>query len=159
MKYRSELAEILEEIDKVRSALTDLVMAIDRPTSDPWYEYGERWERVGNSLASTLESAARNDDELRQILYSRAVSGIAARSNHTPDLPSDIAPPPPKPAVSPKVQKAIDYIRSKGPVKALSIARHIGLKGDAGFRKHYVPKLKALGVKNDGNGYYLPPDA
>jgi len=54
-----------------------------------------------------------------------------------------------------KVDTALAFIREKPNSKAVTIASHIGVE-EPTFRSNYVPVLKDRGVKNDGEGYYLP---
>jgi len=63
----------------------------------------------------------------------------------------------PEARLTPKQQKALDYIRQHPGRKAILIARHLEITVE-GFRSRYVPALKAVGVTNekDGEGYFPP---
>ena len=56
-----------------------------------------------------------------------------------------------------KMTMALEFIRERGPVKAVLIAKHIGVEENT-FRSNYVPALIASGMSNDrtGDGYYDP---
>ena len=49
----------------------------------------------------------------------------------------------------------MEVIHEKDHPKAATIAKAIGVQATT-FRKHYVPVLKSLGIRNDGDGYYDP---
>jgi hypothetical protein len=53
-----------------------------------------------------------------------------------------------------KVAAALEVIEKDGPILGKALAKRINLEF-ATLRRHIVPKLKPLGVKNDGHGYYL----
>jgi len=105
--------------------------AEDRPPPDPEHSDEETKPRWDNEAATDL------------------------KANPRPAFHGD------QPALSPimeaKVQKAMDFIDNKGKVKALSVAKEIGVK-EGTFRKYYVPILKQRGVQNDGTGYYRPKE-
>lgn len=54
-----------------------------------------------------------------------------------------------------KLQLAIQFIKGHPKAKALTIAKHLGVK-EATFRSNYMPALNDHGVRNDGDGYYIP---
>ena len=54
-----------------------------------------------------------------------------------------------------KVEKALEFIRKKPGSKGVTIAGHIEVE-EPTFRSNYGPILKDRGVRNDGDGYYLP---
>ena len=63
------------------------------------------------------------------------------------------------PRLNSKVVKAVQYVKQKGPIKGLAIARHIRVE-ESTFRTHYVPKLKKLGVVSTEDGYvYVASDS
>jgi hypothetical protein len=161
-KYRFNLVKVLEKIERVRTALMDLAISIDRPSSEPWYGCAEGWEWIGNELAQSLDNAASDDEELREFLYQRAIKGFGGPVRSRADYAAmllDAADSEPEQRLHPKVKMALDFIKARGPVKAIVVANHIGVSS-TGFRSRYVPKLKALGVRNDGHGdgYYFPTE-
>ena len=111
-----------------------------------------------SSGESALRNAEIRDEELRAHLYTDGINEILAADSSEPteeeelDFGALFAP------EHPKVYKALGFIKEKGPVKGLVVARHIDVSPER-FRSHYVPKLKKLGVKNNkrGDGYYVPP--
>jgi hypothetical protein len=58
--------------------------------------------------------------------------------------------------LSEKVSTAFQIVKEEGPIQGKALAKRIDLEFST-LRRHIVPKLKALGVKNDGNGYYVAP--
>jgi len=155
MIFHSDMALILDRINEVRSELQTLVISRSRPSGWPWYDdCAERWEELSANLIASLENAERSNEELRKSLYARSMSQLVARSHPKVHKKKPI------PKVPPKVQKALDFIRQRGRVKGLLVAKHIEVSYPR-FRSHYVPKLKVLGVMNDqqGDGYYFPESA
>ena len=63
-----------------------------------------------------------------------------------------------KPDLNSKAQKALAFIRDRPNQKGRTIARHIGVSEET-FRKHYLPKLHAYGIRNLGDGYVCVPEA
>ena len=51
---------------------------------------------------------------------------------------------------------ALEIIERDGPVSGKVLAKRIKVE-ETTFRRHYVPVLKAFGVTNDGDGYYVAP--
>jgi hypothetical protein len=55
-----------------------------------------------------------------------------------------------------KALAALQIIEQEGPIQGKALAKRINVEFST-FRKHIVPPLKAVGVKNDGHGYYVAP--
>jgi hypothetical protein len=166
-KYRFRIAYILKTIESVREALKDLAISIDRHSESPWHDCEDRWHLLGDDLLESLEDAARFEPELREVLYQRAIAGLPPTERQREETSrravqllesteDDEAAP--EQIIPAKVRMALEFIKAKGPVKAVLVANHIDIS-HPGFRTRYVPKLKALGVKNDGDGYYYPKPA
>ena len=53
---------------------------------------------------------------------------------------------------------AFDLIKKEGPLLGRQIVNRLGIGSESSFTRHYVPPLKAHGVKNRrGLGYYIDP--
>lgn len=154
MTYPSELGRIVVALSKTREALEDLVRAMGKPSSSrPWWDCLERWDDIEEGLELVLQWAEDENRDLSQRNYMQSLAGLSVAKPST--VKATQATPEAAASISPKVQQAIDFIREKGPIKGLSVASHIGVHPTT-FRKYYSPRLKALGVKNDGQGYYVP---
>jgi hypothetical protein len=146
MKFHSEMHEVIKSINGVRGGLRDLVIAINRPGESDWWTHDGHWHELGERLDASLKDADRINTELRQALYLKGIRALLARTKAPATKPDQIPV---------KVQKALDYIKERGHVKGLLVAKHIQVSY-ARFRSNYVPKLRALGVVNEGEGYCLP---
>ncbi len=100
-------------------------------------------ERIGAKL---LKQVAPVDHKTA----TKGADGETAGSNGAGSSPS----PPTPPALSAKKLKAFEFIKERGPVKAILVANHIGI-GESTFRTHYLPALRDHGVRHDGDGYIV----
>ena len=57
-------------------------------------------------------------------------------------------------ALGRKAQLALRIIEQEGPIAGKALAKRIEAE-ESTLRKHYIPPLKAFGVTNDGQGYYV----
>lgn len=65
----------------------------------------------------------------------------------------------PQPNRSSKLQRALEFVKDRGPIKGLAIAKHLNIE-ESTFRKHYAPKLRDRGVISTDDGYvYEPSDS
>ncbi len=58
--------------------------------------------------------------------------------------------------LKPKEQAALKLIREEGPIGGKTLALRLDL-AESTIRRHIIPRLKGLGVQNDGHGYYVAP--
>lgn len=160
MASHSEMREILVAIEAVRKELKTLLIEVD--LSEPIFIHSpyvsrqaQTWHGLEIDLGRVLEHAKSYNSEVRESLYQRSLetSGIGALIAKNSGKPA----PKPKAKAHPNLQKAYDFIKAQGPVKAALVCRKIDVESST-FRTHYVPKLKEMGVKNDGHGYYVPPE-
>ena len=91
--------------------------------------------RIRNETVSDSETSEEDDE----IVTNNARREVTSGKLETPKK-------------NPKVFNALGFIKDKGPIKGLLIARHIMVKMST-FRSHYVPKLKELGVISTDDGY------
>ena len=145
MKYHSELADIVEAIDSLKKCFH--VLVVDYPNMGSSEEFAtQHYEPMFAAYADLedcVDAAAKSNDEIMAYLRRVALEHVEANTRE------------PVPDPTPKQQKALDFVKEKGKVKGILIARHLGITEGA-FRTHYVKKLRKYGLRNDRDGgYYL----
>ena len=157
MTYRSEMAAIVSAIWNVKAELKRLVVAQETGKPVSYHTYRD-WAGLSSRLTEAIDFAADNNPDLGEILYHRGVRNIR-REVIRPEVEEferrRLAKAEP-PALTAKERKALEFVRKKGKVKGILIARHIGVS-EPRFRSAYVPKLRPHGLRNDrdGEGYYV----
>jgi hypothetical protein len=104
------------------------------------FSFSESWDEVRKSWPPSL-----GRESIRAAR--KAVNGLRRwiiRRKRRPDLTA-------------KQQRALELIKSKGPIKGLAIARQIKVE-ESTLRTHYLPILRKHGVKNGDDGYYIADD-
>ena len=116
-------------------------------------EIESRWDQAKRLIRELISDELRTD--FIPLEASRFVNAAVA----IPELPDDEVEGKKsqgneQPILGKKVAAALQVIEKDGPILGKALAKRINLEF-ATLRRHIVPKLKPLGVKNDGQGYYL----
>lgn len=114
-------------------------------------------EEVARPSAGEAIQSSRDQDASRGRATMPQKDGAQVRKEVTGGT-STAQPPPRKGKKSKNIEKALEIIKEKGPVKGSTVAKGIGVRVTT-FRKHYVPILTDRNVLNDGEGYYLAKES
>lgn len=60
--------------------------------------------------------------------------------------------------IKPHIAKALELVKAHKPIKGILLARKLGIK-ESTLRKHYIPKLKQLGVERSADGYTIDDES
>lgn len=140
-------------------------------TAGEWEKVEKRIEEINQSISSGLERLWA-EPQVSSFISKTAIAELRRDTSpgkanvdepSIPDSasPRNIASPETQAAANrPRVsQKTVDdllrMIRDKPNSKAITLSNAFNLR-ESTFKSNYVPHLKARGVKNDGDGYYLP---